>query len=167
MADAPMLDDRFWATFRAGHPEVDVVLLPDPALTARPDGEPTWPASAEQVAAAADHLLDELDDHLTGRADWPTLVPRTRIWRRDPLGRRYLECRLVVDDLAPGRPVPLLRAVGNAFLATGWRARPLPGTPPRMAARRGPFRATATVTHHGLYVSLRSGLLPAEGTRPQ
>jgi hypothetical protein len=158
-------EDAFWRAFRSEHPEVDLVLLPDPALTARPSDVTTvGPEPVERVGAVADRLLDELDDHLAGEAGWPVVVPRTRVWRRDPLDRPYLESRLVVGDLEPGQPVPLLRAVGNAFLAAGWRARPLPSDRPRLVARRGPFRATAAVTPDALHVILRSGLLPAEET---
>jgi hypothetical protein len=158
-------EDSFWRAFHREHPEVDLVLLPDPALTARPgDAATIGPDVAEQVGAVADRLLDELDERLTGRAGWPAVVPRSRVWRRDPLQRRYLECRLAVGDLAPDQPVPLLRAVGNAFLAAGWRARPLPGDRPRLVARRESFRATAEVTPDALHLVLRSGLLAAEET---
>jgi hypothetical protein len=156
--------DTFWRAFRSEHPEVDLVLLPDPALTAPPRiASPGGPETAEQVGVVADRLLDELDDHLSGRPGWPVVVARSQMWRHDPLDRRYLECRLVVDDL--DQPVPLLRAVGNAFLAAGWRARPLPDDQPRLVARRGSFRATAAVTPDALHVVLRSGLLPAEEAR--
>ena len=163
----PEPDDLFWRTFRAAHPEADLVLLPDPALTARPSeletiGPEEAAQAAEQVAVVADQLLDELDDRLAGRPGWPVVAPRTRLWRRDALRRRYLECRLVVGDLTDDQPVPLLRAVGNAFLAAGWLARPLPDEPPRLVARRGPFRATAAATPDSLQLLLHSGLLPAE-----
>lgn len=156
-------EDAFWRAFRNEHPEVDLVLLPDPALTARPgDAVPAGTETAEQTSVVADRLLDELDNHLAGQPGWPIVIARTRLWRDDPPAHRHLECRLVVSDLDPGLPVPLLRAVGNAFLAAGWRARPLPGDRPRLVARRGPFRATATVTPDALHLVLRSGLLPAE-----
>jgi hypothetical protein len=169
MTAGPVADDPFWRTFHAEHPEVDLVLLPDPTRTARSEDAPAAdapavePATLEQVEAVADSLLDELDDHLTGRPGWPAVVPRTQVRRQDPLRRRYLECRIVVNDLTPDRTVPLLRSVGNAFLASGWRARPVPGERPRLVARRGPFTATAAVTPDSLQLILRSGLLPAEG----
>jgi hypothetical protein len=164
MAAAPPLDDAFWRRFRDDHPEVDLVLLPDPALV------PPSPAPADdgprltpgQVEAVSDRLLDELDEQLAGTPGWPPALPRTRRWRTDVHGRRHLESHLVVEGLAEGEPVPLLRAVGDAFLAAGWRARPLPGDQPRLAARRGPFRATAWVRPDALVVSLRSGDLPSD-----
>lgn len=166
----PEPDDVFWRTFRAAHPEVDLVLLPDPGVTAPqvdvPSLDPGQGAqAAEQVGAVADRLLDELDDHLAGRPGWPVVVPRTRLWRHDPGRRRYLECRIVAGDLTADQPVPLLRAVGNAFLASGWRARPLPGDRPALVARRDSYRATATVTPDSVQLFLRSGLLPAEEAR--
>lgn len=168
MAVAPTLEGGFWRTFHAAHPEVDLVLLPDPALTARPAARPAaTPVGPDrvEVEAVVAALLDELDDHLAGAPDWPVVVPRTVVWRHDALGRRYLESRVVITDLGAGQPVPLFRAVGNALLAAGWRARPVVAPTPRLVARRASFRAIATVTPDSVQVVLRSGLLPAEEER--
>lgn len=164
------VDDAFWQTFHDAHPEVDLVLLPDPALTARPTvrsvAAPVGPDRTETVVEAVVAALGaELDDHLAGAPDWPVVVPRTVVWRHDALGRRFVESRVVITDLGAGQPVPLLRAVGNALLAAGWRARPVEAVPPRLVARRESFRATATVTPDSVHVVLRSGLLPAEEER--
>lgn len=157
----PIQADPMLRVLRERHREVDIVVLPDPALRAAgPPPRPPAPMRADDVVRRADALLEELTDRLTRDRALPGRPARVHLWRADSPGRRFLESRMVVTDLADGENVRLLRACSEAFLELGWPARPVPGRRPRLVAARGLFRASATVSDGGFRLFLRSASLP-------
>jgi hypothetical protein len=161
----PMLD-----VLRARHPEVDIVVLPDPvaeraAASASGTAIPEAPAiSPATVAQTAESLIQDLMARLGRQPAWQEAeVERGVQWHRTPEGYRYVESVVAVGGLEPGANIDLLRATGAAMQDLGWLARPASGTRPRLVARRGPFRATAVARPDGLVVTITSGLLAGAG----
>ena len=155
--------DPMLSVLHERHPDVDVILLPGPP---RPPADAPVATSVqlaaleEQTGAAVDDLLARL----VRDPAWSGGSQRESRWRRDEVGRSFSEVVVVATDLAEGDNVRLLRAAGNAFLELGWEARPVSADPPRLAARRGAWSASASVRDTALHLFVRSGhVLTAEG----
>ena len=158
----PTLSDPMLRVVRERHPEVDIVVLPQPLPV------PQLPelGSAQREAFAAD--LDRLLDDLLGRLPGTGSVERDGRWHTDEWDQSWYECVAVVGGLADGDNITLLRATGNALIGLGWQARPVPGDRPRLVARRrGGFEAAATVRPTSLVLSARTAKVRsvAEATR--
>ena len=166
----PMLE-----VLRERHPEVDIVVLPDPVVEraeARATGAAAAgaPASGESagtpvlspatVAQTLESLTQDLMARIGEQPAWQgAQLDRGVQWHRTPEGYRYVESVVAAAGLEPGDNIALLRATGNALLGLGWLARPVSGDRPRLVARRGTFRATAAARPDGLVVTIASGLL--------
>lgn len=151
------LDDPMLRVLRERHPEVDVVVLPQPAPA---PVAPELDASGRDVLAAdVERSLDLLLDRL---ATGTRPVPREGGWHTDEWHQTWYEAVAVVGDLEEGANVALLRATGQALLELGWQARPVPGDRPRLVARRrGGLEAAATVRPTSLVVTLRTAKVRA------
>lgn len=152
---------------RARHPEVDVVVLPDPAIQ-RAAEEAVLPADVvgvepvapDAVVSEVATLAQALAARLSTLPAWQAAeVARAGRWRRTPDHHHWFEAVVEVSGLQSGENVALLRATGNALLGLGWLAAPVSGDRPRLMARRGTFRATATARPDGLVLTVTSGLL--------
>jgi hypothetical protein len=158
----PTLSDPMLRVVRERHPEVDIVVLPQPLPVPRlPE---LGPAQREAFAADLDRLLDDLLSRLPGTGS----VERDGRWHTDEWDQSWYECVAVVGGLADGDNITLLRATGNALIGLGWQARPVPGDRPRLVARRrGGFEAAATVRPTSLVLSARTAKVRsvAEATR--
>ncbi len=147
----PTLADPMLRILRERHPEVDVVVLPQPAPAARVPELGT--AQRQAFAADLERLLDELLGRLPG--DHP--VERDARWHTDEWDQTWYECVAVVGGPADGDNITLLRSTGNALVGLGWQARPVPGDRPRLVARRrGGFEAAATVRPTSLVLTVRT-----------
>lgn len=161
-------DDPFWSVVRRRHPDVDVVLLPEPAPPA-----PSDPASSltyEQVREVA---------LLVGQT-WASLAPLVRAagcldegapaaapsvgWR----GGDATFAALVIAKglpgigLAPGQE--LLRDIGTRLAEAGWPVDPHRGPRGESVLRaRGPRVDVEAVAGPGAtMVRIASGLLPTD-----
>lgn len=145
------LADPMLRVLRERHPEVDVVVLPQPVPV------PQLPelGHAEREAFAAD--LERLLDDLLGRLPGAGSVRRDGRWHTDEWDQSWYECVAVVGGLTDGDNITLLRSTGNALVGLGWQARPVPGDRPRLVARRrGGFEAAATVRPTSLVLTVRT-----------
>lgn len=159
--DGPAEADPMMRVLRERHPDVDVVLLPGPVAPDPAAGPPASSADLVALARGAEMLLDSLVSRLARHQAWPADTVRESRWRHQPaVGARsrlvHREAVLVVVGLAGGEDVALLRATGNALLGLGWDARPVAGSAPRLAARRGAARASALVRPGSLQVVVSS-----------
>jgi hypothetical protein len=154
----PTLADPMLRVLRERHPEVDIVVLPQPAPV--PQVPELGPAQREAFAADLERLLDDL----LGRLPHAGSTRRDGRWHTDEWDQSWYECVSVVGDLAEGDNITLLRSTGNALVGLGWQARPVPGDRPRLVARRrGGFEAAATVRLTSLVLTLRTAKVrPAE-----
>ena len=140
---------------RERHPEVDVVVLPQPVPA------PVAPELADDrrdaVAAEVERLLGDL----LGRvSDGSHPVTRDGRWHTDEWDQSWYEAVAVVGDLAAGDNVALLRSAGTSLVGLGWQARPVPGDRPRLVARRrGGFEASATDPPTARVVTVRTALV--------
>jgi len=144
---------------RERHPEVDIVVLPQPAPVRRaPEVDRSGrDALAEDLERDLDDLLERL-----GSDGPPHSVQRDHRWQTDEWHQTWYEAVAVVDDLADGANVALLRATGKALVDLGWRARPVPGDRPRLVARRRDgSEAVATVRPTSLVVTFRTAKVRA------
>lgn len=157
---------------RERHPDVDVVLLPDPTAQ-RVEGAVIPSATSDdlaRLARATEHLLDAMTARLARHPAWPSDSRRESRWEgaaREGGTIAHREAVLVAGGLTEGDNIALLRAAGNAFLGHGWQARPVPGGRPRLVARRGRFTASAMVHVDSLQVTVSSEhvLVDAEDLR--
>lgn len=148
----PTLADPMLRVLRQRHPEVDIVVLPQPAPV--PELPELGPAQREAFAVDLERLLDDLLGRLPGARS----VRRDGRWHTDEWDQSWYECVAVVD----GDNVALLRSTGNALVGLGWQARPVPGDRPRLVARRrGGFEAAATVRPASLVLTLRTAKVRA------
>ena len=159
----PVMADPMLRVLRERHPEVDVVLLPQD----RP--APVVPVldAAARDALAAD-VAQGLDDLLARIGTGEHLVRRDADWHTDEWHQSWFEAVAVVEGLAEGDNVALLRATGQALLDLGWQARPVPGDRPRLVGRRrGGLEAAATVRPTALVLTLRTAKVraPEEAAR--
>ena len=147
----PTLTDPMLRVVRERHPEVDIVVLPQPVpVPAIPE---LGRAQREAFAADLETLLDDLLARLPGAGQ----VKRDGRWHTDEWDQTWYECVAVVGGLAVGDNIDLLRSTGNALVGLGWQARPVPGDRPRLVARRrGGFEAAATVRPTSLVLTLRT-----------
>ena len=150
----PTLDDPMLRVLRERHPQVDVVVLPQPVPTrVAPE------LAADQrdaLAADLERALDDLADRLGADAALRS-VQRDHRWQDDEWGHTWYETVAVVGDLADGDNVALLRTTGRALVDLGWQAGPVPGPRPRLVARRrGGAEATAAVRPSALVLTLRT-----------
>ncbi|RYC03849.1 hypothetical protein [Nocardioides zhouii] len=147
----PTLSDPMLRVVRERHPEVDIVVLPQPVPV--PQLPELGPGQREAFAADLERLLDDLLARLAGAGS----VRRDGRWHTDEWDQSWYECVAVVGGLADGDNIALLRATGNALVGLGWQARPVSGDRPRLVARRrGGFEAAATVRPTSLVLTLRT-----------
>ena len=150
----PTLNDPMLRVLRERHPEVDVVVLPQPVPA--PVAPELAPDRRDALADDVERLVDDLLERL--RTDRP--VAREGRWHTDEWDQSWYECVAVIGDLATGDNVALLRSTGNALVGLGWQARPVPGDRPRLVARRrGGFEAAAAVRPTSLVLTLRTALV--------
>ena len=160
----PALVDPLFRELRQQHPEVDIVLLPQPA----PVEADSVPALGHEqrgaLAEALEMLIDDLVAVLAREASW-TADQRAGRWRTDEGGLTWYESAVEVADLAEGANIALLRATGQVLSDLGWQAVPMPGDRPRIAARRASGEsASATVRPETLVLTARTPLVrPSEG----
>ena len=148
----PTLDDPMLRVLRERHPEVDIVVLPQPAPA--PDAPQLGVEERDPLAASVERLVDDLLARLD-LGDRP--VSREGRWHTDEWEQSWYEGVAVVGDLGPGDNVSLLRSTGAALVGLGWQARPVPGDRPRLVGRRrGGFEAAATVRPTSLVLSMRT-----------
>ena len=153
-APDPALADPMLRVLREQHPEVDIVVLPQPAPA--PQLPDLTLAQRGTLAADLDRSLDDLIARLS--AD-PAAGPVVRegSWHTDEWDQTWYECVAVVGPLGEGANIALLRSTGHALVGLGWQARPVPGERPRLVARRrGGLWATATVRPDSLVLTLRT-----------
>lgn len=139
---------------RERHPEVDIVVLPQgsPARQAPEVDPPGREALERDLERDLDHLLERL-----GSDDPLRSVQRDHRWHTDEWDQTWYEAVAVVDDLARGDNVALLRATGQGLVDLGWQARPVPGDRPRLVARRRDgAEAAGTVRPTSLILTLRT-----------
>lgn len=152
----PTLNDPMLRVVRERHPEVDIVVLPQPVPV--PEIPELGPAEREPFAADLETLLDDLLARLPGAGS----VRRDGRWHTDEWDQSWYECVAVVGGLANGDNIALLRSTGHALVGLGWQARPVPGDRPRFVARRrGGFEAAATVRSTSLVLTLRTAKVRA------
>ncbi|MBS2938557.1 hypothetical protein KDN32_12475 [Nocardioides sp. J2M5] len=152
--DAAMADPML-RVLRERHPEVDVVVLPrnEPAPAV-----PTLDAGARDTLAA--DVEASLDGLLARVVTVAAPIGRDGGWHTDEWGQQWYESVAVVGPLEEGLNVALLRATGHVLVGLGWQARPVPGSRPRLEARRrGGLTATAAVRPDALVVKLRTVLV--------
>lgn len=148
----PTLSDPMLRVLRERHPEVDIVVLPQPAPV--PQLPELGPAQRQAFAADLERLLDDLLGRLPAGTG---SVRRDGRWHTDEWDQSWYECVAVVGGLAEGDNMVLLRSTGNALVGLGWQARPVPGDRPRLVGRRrGGFEAAATVRPTSLVLTLRT-----------
>lgn len=153
-APDPLQADPMLRVLRERHPEVDIVVLPQgsPARRAPEVDQLGRDALADDLERALDDLVDRL-----GSGAPLGSVLRDHRWQTDEWDQTWYEAVAVVDELAEGQNVALLRATGQALVDLGWQARPVPGDRPRLVARRrGGAEATATVRPTALVLTLRT-----------
>lgn len=147
----PILSNPMLRVVRQRHPEVDIVVLPQPVPV--PEIPELGPARREALGADLERLLDDLLGRLPGAGP----VKRDGRWHTDEWDQSWYECVAVVGGLAEGDNITLLRTTGNALVGLGWQARPVPGDRPRLVGRRrGGFEAAATVRPTSLLLTLRT-----------
>ena len=154
----PTLSDPMLRVVRQRHPEVDIVVLPQPVPV--PEIPVLDPAQRGAFAADLERLLDDL----LGRLPATGPVKRDGRWHTDEWDQSWYECVAVVGGLGEGDNVTLLRSTGNALGGLGWQAGPVPGDRPRLVGRRrGGFEAAATVRPTSLVLTLRTAKVRSAG----
>ncbi len=148
----PALSDPMLRVLRERHPEVDIVVLPQPVPA------PVAPELAsDQRDALASDVERLVDDLLVRLAPGDRALAREGRWHTDEWDQSWYESVAVVGDLAVGENMTFLRSTGNALVGLGWQVRPVPGDRPRLVARRrGGFEATATVRPTSFVLTLRT-----------
>jgi hypothetical protein len=153
-APDPLRADPMLRVLRERHPEVDIVVLPQ-GVPARRAPE-VDPSERDDLAGDLERALDDLLDRLGADAPLRS-VQRAQRWQTDEWDQTWCEAVAVVDDLADGENVALLRVTGQALVDLGWQARPVPGDRPRLVARRRDgAEASAAVRPTALVVTLRT-----------
>lgn len=148
----PVMDDPMLRVLRERHPEVDIVVLP----------QPTPPTARELDAPRCDALAREVDEALAALlarvvGERASGVAVDTGWQDDEWDLAWYETTAVVGPLTRGDNVALLRATAHALLGLGWQARPVPGDRPRLAGRRRDgLEAAARVRPDSIVVTLRS-----------
>lgn len=158
-APDPLQADPMLRVLRERHPEVDIVVLPQgaPAREAPEVDPPGRDALAGDLERDLGDLLERLGSDAPLRS-----VQRDRRWHTDEWDQTWYEAVAVVDDLAQGDNVALLRATGQALVDLGWQARPVPGDRPRLVARRRDgAEAAGTVRPTSLVLTLRTAKVRA------
>lgn len=153
-APDPLQADPMLRVLRERHPEVDIVVLPQatPARRAPEVDPPGRDALAGDLERDLDDLLERLGSDTALRS-----VQRDHRWHTDEWDQTWYEAVAVVDDLAQGDNVALLRATGQGLVDLGWQARPVPGDRPRLVARRRDgAEAAGTVRPTSLVLTLRT-----------
>ena len=166
--EAIVAADPMMGVLRQRHPDVDIVLLPTPAVpgsvapgATTNGGSVATPDDLARLARETEDLLDALAARLSQHPAWPDHAKREARWRHEGVagehaGFAHREAILVVDGLAEGDNIALLRAVGNTFLSVGWQASPVPGGRPRLVARRGSVTGSAMVREGSLQLTISS-----------
>jgi hypothetical protein len=156
-APDPALADPMLRVLREQHPEVDIVVLPQPAPA--PVAPELGTDERDVLAAGVERLVDDLLARLVLGA---RPVAREGRWHTDEWDQTWYEAVAVVGNLGAGDNVALLRAAGSALVGLGWQARPVPGDRPRLEGRRrGGFEAVATVRPTSLVVKVRTAKVRA------
>ena len=151
----PALADPMLRELRQRHPEVDLVVLPQPTPAAEPDVDPLDGEQRNALANDIERLVDDLIARLSREPAW-TDAQRFGQWRTDPWGHVSYDTAAEVVGLADGANIALLRAAGHTLVGLGWEAVPVPGDRPRIAARRqGGATASVTVRPTSLVITCR------------
>lgn len=151
----PALADPMLRELRQRHPEVDIVVLPQPVAAAEPDVDPMGREQRDALTDDIERLVDDLVARLSREPAW-TDAQRFGQWRTNEWGHVSYDTAAEVAGLADGANVALLRAAGHALVGLGWEAVPVPGDRPRIAARRpGGVTASLTVRPTSLVITCR------------
>jgi len=154
-APDPVLDDPMLRVLRERHPEVDIVVLPQPVPATEPDVAPLGRKQRDADADGIERLVDNLVARLSREPDW-TGAQRFGQWRTNEWGQVSYDTAVEVGGLADGANVALLRAAGRALVGHGWEAEPVAGHRPRISASRpGGVTASLTVRPTSLVITCR------------
>jgi len=154
-APDPLLDNPMLRVLRERHPEVDIVVLPQPVPAAEPDVAPLGREQRDADANAIERLVDDLVARLSREPAW-TGAQRFGHWRTNGWGQVSYGTAAEVGGLADGANIALLRAAGHALEGHGWDAEPVAGDRPRISASRpGGVTASLTVRPASLVITCR------------
>lgn len=130
-ASAAVAADPFWSVVRRHHPEIDIVLLPEPPAPPDTAGLPLEDPDA--AAAAAD---DAATRRWYGLVDDREPVTRAR-WRSGPTPDTLVrETTLHVDGVDPVTAVATVARAAEVLAGDGWRVLTPPDGLPRTLAGR-------------------------------
>ena len=154
-APDPVLDNPMLRVLRERHPEVDIVVLPQPVPAAEHDVDSMGRAQRDADADSIERLVDDLVARLSREPAW-TGAERFGQWRTNELGQVSYDTAVEVGGLADGANITLLRAAGHALEGHGWDAEPVAGDRPRISASRpGGVTASLTVRPASLVITCR------------
>lgn len=158
-APDPVTSDPMLRVLRERHPEVDIVVLPQGAPARRaPDVDGP---GRDALSGDLERVLDAALERLGSEGPLHS-VRRDHRWHTDEWDHTWYEAVAVVDELAPGDNVALLRATGRCLVDLGWQARPVAGDRPRLVARRRDgSEAAATVRPTTMVLRLRTAKVRA------
>lgn len=112
-------DDPFWRVVHQRHPDVNIVLLPEP-VPAPAEPVPGTYQRAEWLSATCESTLNSIQERLGHAFD-----ARTGFWVfGERTGQRQYAATAALSGLPRGEVVTTLRAIGDALLELGWDARP-------------------------------------------
>lgn len=143
-ASAVVAADPFWSVVRRRHPDVDIVLLPDPPPAPVTDGLPT--EDPDQAAARVEAEAAGLWTSLAGDLE-PIASAR---WRSGPTPESLVrEVTLHADGVDAVRGIGLVSRAADALAADGWHTLAPPDGVPRVLAGRaaGVGRREVQVLH--------------------
>lgn len=155
--DDPALRDPMFAELRRRHPDVTIVMLPQPPVPEAPH-PPTPLAEVQALEQRTRDALDELV-HATGREP----AGRTTLWwRQGPAGEHRFVARAALTDLTT--PLEALGAAYDALEDAGWHVRALADPRARFEGEHGPLsvRAEAYPTAVQLRVTSEVVVLDAD-----
>lgn len=151
MNDSRTPPDPFLRAVRQRHPDADLVLLP-PVVADLPE------ASEAEATERVDRARASLASLYSRIGRTPT--SSVELWWHQGLPDVHrLVVRASFRDLRTGTAVPLLRDVGEALLAEGWVAGPVPGERPALEAATRGQRLTAAAYPHSVDLELTSAPL--------
>jgi hypothetical protein len=130
--DDPALRDPFFRELRTRHPDVDIVILPQPPIPALPP-VPTPVDVAQALEMRARTVLEEL----IAAAEHAPAGTATGWWRQGPSEAHRFVARCTFTDL--GTPIRTMRAIYDRLGDEGWHLRPDDDPRPRFTGGHGPL----------------------------
>ena len=168
-AEAAVAADPMMGAARERHPDVDIVLLPDPAATEPLSATDASLDQQAQLGSGVAQLARVLLARLRDDPQWPQDTQAALGWQLDEAGRRFVEADIPAGDLPADAAMRLLRATRDLLHDVGWETREVAGVQPGLEARHRPAEQTATafatLVDDGLAITLRSvRVVPQEAT---